>query len=103
MIQTYAPFLALGWLLALNITSMIAGPYFGRAAFYVFVLSLGPVGYVLGLAYGGWVLAIFYFIVAWQLRNVLRYMGRMIGRAFGMDFPPELDDEEARARWQRHR
>ncbi|MGR3723548.1 hypothetical protein [Abyssibius alkaniclasticus] len=100
---TYAPFLALGWLLALNLTSMIAGPYFNRVLFYIFFLSLGPVGYVLGQAYGGLVLAIFYFIVAWQLRNVLRYMGRMIGRALGMDFPLELDDAEARARWQRHR
>lgn len=103
MLLTYAPFIALGWLLALNVTSLLAGPYFGRGMFYVFVLSLGPVGYVLGQAYGGAVLGIFYVIVAWQLRNVVRYIGRMIGRAMGMDIPVELDDAEARERWTRHR
>lgn len=98
-----APFLALGWLLALNLVSMLAGPYFGRPMFYVFMLSLGPVGYVLGQAYGGAVLGLFYFIVAWQLRNVLRYMGRAFGRLIGMDIPPEMDEQQVRERWKRHR
>jgi hypothetical protein len=99
----YAPFIALGWLLALNLTSLLVGPYFGRRTFYVFVLSLGPVGYVLGQAYGGYVLAIFYFIVAWQLRNIIHYIGQMTGRTLGMDIPSETVDTEARARWKRHR